>query len=441
MISISYPSLPAAIDAEKMLIGSALLDNDRFGDFEYLTEDHFYHPMHRAVFKAMQALHARSEPLDAVLIANETAKLNNGNDSALDIRATTIAQIAIGMPQGIALQEYIGLVVEKYKLRSVIRRLNAVLAEALQADATIEAITTQVSQTAAEVEEFAASGSNGGLGGFDTFATVIDRDVMPYLAKLNSPDGVASEKATTGFNLLDKSIGGGFTKGDFVVIAGKTSSGKSALALQAAFNAAKAGHTAAFLAGEMTVRENALRVLSQITKQTNLASAVHLDRTEYDLMVEWAQYVREVPLYLDHRITDIRTLAAHARQLKRKANLRLLVVDYLQIFKPDLEQAAKRSRFEAISQVSFDLKRLAMELDITVIGVSQMNRVGGKASSPSMHDSDGSSQIEKDASIYIMVDREENTPNVKIRIEKGRNTGLAAMNATFIGRCVRFEIE
>lgn len=439
---MSYLSLPAAIDAEKMLIGSALLDNDRFGDFEHLTEDHFYHPMHRAVFKAMQALHARSEPLDAVLIANETAKLNNDNNSATssDVRATTIAQIAIGMPHGIALQEYIGLVVEKYRLRSVIRKLNAVLAEALQADATIEAVTAQVSQTAAEVEGFAASGSNGGLG-FDTFATVIDRDVMPYLAKLNSPDGVASEKATTGFNLLDKSIGGGFTKGDFVVIAGKTSSGKSALALQAAFNAAKAGHTAAFLAGEMTVRENALRVLSQITKQTNLASAVHLDRTEYDLMVEWAQYVREVPLYLDHRITDIRTLAAHARQLKRKANLRLLVVDYLQIFKPDLEQAAKRSRFEAISQVSFDLKRLAMELDITVIGVSQMNRVGGKASSPSMHDSDGSSQIEKDASIYIMVDREENTPNVKIRIEKGRNTGLAEMDATFTGRCVRFEMN
>lgn len=436
-------AMPSAVDSERVVIGSIFLNETLFqSTAAELSPNDFYNEGLRELFIEMGLAYAANIPLEVIAVGE---RLKHRNAEAFErlggIRG--IADIAIGMPVLSDVQDYLQRILAAAKLRELIHACSAISLRALNADPHTVAEVAFFAQTS--VNTIALDVINGTHRGqtFEPLSAVIDRDVLPFLKALTPlPDGTFQQKPhtiPTGFVPLDAAIGGGLSTSDIMVINGLTGSGKSSLALQIAYNAAAMGFPAAFLAGEMTNMDNALRIISQQSRYSNLRGIPYLSHEDEAFLEKWATAIRNTPLFFDHRTLDINTLRTRIAALIASHGIRLLVVDYLQLFK--VARNDKGTRYEIVTAVSQELKRIANEFDLAVISVAQFNRSAGKTGHASMYDSADSSQIEKDASIYMIVDRKADTNQVELRIEKGRNVGTCIIPARFIGRCVRFEIE
>jgi replicative DNA helicase len=237
---------------------------------------------------------------------------------------------------------------------------------------------------------------------------------------------------------LDIAIGGGLSPSDVVITAGLTGGGKSAFVLQLSYQIAMHGFPVAFLSGEMTNRENGLRLLSQASRFLNLNSVDRLTSAERAGLLPWADHISQLPIYFDHKTSDVKTLAAQLRALVREKGVKVLVVDYIQLLK--VQKVDPKTRHERITEASQEIKRMANELEICVIEVAQFNRVGSKSDRPSMHDLEASGQLEKDASLIFLIDRDAANPQaVTLRIVKGRNSGQGKIEGIFNGANLRFD--
>lgn len=424
--------LPSCDDSERVILGSILIDNAGMAQVaSKLTAGDFYSPFNRRVFAAMLELFKRHAQIDPILIGEELKK-----DGALEAigGVAAITNLTYGLPHFSNLSDYIEIVSKKARLRDLIRTCSAITSQALaEEDDPGDVMVNAQTQINSLVSQAVI---NDGNDGFIRLDRVIDSDVKPALEALQRGQ---SRKISMGFPAIDAATGGGISTSDVILLAGLPSSGKSALALQAAFNIAKAGTPSAFLAGEMTNTENVFRILSQVSGMSNVNNFTHISAGEHSFLNQWADAIRDVPLYLDHRTSDIHNLGARLRTLTAQHGIKVLVVDYIQLLK--VERVDKRTRFERITEASQELKRLANELDIAIICVAQFNREGAKSGKPTMHDLEASGQLEKDASMIFIIDREEQSENVTIRIVKGRNTGTGTIHGRFIGHQVRFELD
>lgn len=432
--------LPSSDDSERAILGAILLDNEIMPQaIEGVTATDFYGPLHRKVFTAMLALHTRGAEINPIVIGAEMEKDGNSVNSIGGV--ATITNLTYGLPRFTNIEQFTKLVREKSQLRQLIRACNEIteraLAEEDEAQEVFAEAQTRINNLCLEAE----TGKDDGY--FVPLQKVIDGDVMQALKDLRQGH---RPKIKTGFELIDKSIGGGLSLSDVIVIIADTGAGKSALALQMAYQIAKQGLPVGFLAGEMTNEENVLRLLSQLSGMTNLNSLQHISEGEYQTLVEWANTIKTTPLRFDHRIFDMHTLRTHLRSLVRQHGLKVLVLDYLQLFKN--EKNDQRGRNERIAEMSQEVKRLAAELKIAIIEVVQMNREGAKSARAGLHDADGSGQIEKDASIYLILETAEDERiagdgrkyrDAKIRIVKGRNVGTSLIEGRYYGRSVQFE--
>ena len=422
--------LPSSDESERAILGGIILDNSLIEHaIKQLAEGDFYSPLHRRVYSAMLELHRQKKPIDPIIIGEELKK--EGSLDAIG-GVPTITNLTFGLPHFSNIDEYVEIVFERSRIRELIRECNGLISAALEDYSDARTVITSAQ---ARINALAQTALTDDVStGFQRLDRVIATDVKPALESLERGE---SQKIPTGLESIDLVLNGGISRSDLMILAGLPSSGKSALALQMGFSIASTGRPTAFLAGEMTNQENVFRILSQLSGMQNINSLTHIDRKDRDFLDRWADSISSIPLYLDYKTNDMQNLRVRLSAMVREQNIQVLILDYLQLFK--MERVDKRTRFERISEVSQELKRLATELDIAVIAVSQFNRVGAKSGKPTMHDSDGASQIEKDASIYLIVDREPKSDDVTIRIEKGRNTGTGTINGKFYGRTVRFE--
>lgn len=426
-------SLPSSNESEEAILGGVLIDNDLMPSVaETLTVEDFYSPLNRRVFAAMLTLFGQSNPIDPILVNEEIKK---EGDSI--ITANSIANLAFGLPQFSDLSGYIEKVKQSANLRDLIHTCSAVMSDAMTGDyESMERAQAKLNDV------FARVGS--GERYFPSLQHIIDTEVMQALGDLHEGKVV---KIKTGFPRIDSTMGG-ITPSDVVLIAADTGKGKSALALQLAYNFAKQGFPSAFLAGEMSNKENVLRLLSQLSGVTNLNWLPHVIQTDYEMLVDWAQSIRSVPIYCEHRISDLQTLGGYLRRLVRQHGVKVLVIDYIQLFK--MEKLDRRKRNERIAECSQEVKRLANELNIGIIEVAQFNREGAKSAQAGLHDLEGSGQLEKDASVIWILelsDAEFRTASgrkyhdAKIRIVKGRNVGKSEIEGKYYGQSVQFEFD
>ncbi len=433
--------LPSNDDAERVILGAILVDNDLMKSAaESLEAEQFYSPLHRRVFAAMLELHSLQRAIDPIVIG-EILKREGSLDAIGGI--TTITNFSFGLPHFSNIDDYIEIVHKKALSRELIRTCSKIQSDALaeDTDATELMITAQNL-----INDLCMRAETGGTSErFETLATIIDRDVYKTLDDLVNQ---RSRKIKTGFPAVDEAIGNGLTLSDVMLLAADTGAGKSALALQIAYQIAREGTPVAFLAGEMTNGENVNRLLSQVSQITNLNWLTRIDRHEHDHLVEWANYIKQLPLLFDHRTTDLHTLAVHLKSIVRRHGVKVLVIDYIQLLK--VNKVEKRNRTERIAEVSQEIKRIAQDLGIAIIEVAQFNREGAKSGEPSLHDLEGSGQLEKDASLICLlsqdpVDRwdEKNRKHrtIKLKIVKGRNAGLGEVNGRFYGASLRFEFD
>lgn len=431
--------LPSSDEAERVILGAVLIDNRVFEQAaESLTAEDFYSPLNRRVFGAMLELSKAGQPIDPILIG-EILKRGGSIDSIGGI--TTITNLAFGLPHYPNIAQYVRTVREKARIRELIRTCNKIVGDALAEEETAEAVF-MIAQT--EINDLCLRAEVGGAEGrFIPLEKIITTDITRILNNLREG---RNEKIKTGFDIIDATIGGGISLSDVLLLVADTGAGKSALALQIAYQIANQGIPTAFLAGEMTNAENVNRLLSQVSGMVNLNWLTHITAGEHDFLAKWAEAIKNVPLFFDHKTCDLQTLGTHLRSLVRRSGVKVLVIDYIQLLKVD--RVEKRKRNERIAEASQEVKRIANELGIAIIEVAQFNREGAKAMKATLHDLEGSGQLEKDASLIFILELEgselRDSDNrkyrpAKIRIVKGRNAGPSEIDGRFFGQSVRFD--
>jgi replicative DNA helicase len=218
-------------------------------------------------------------------------------------------------------------------------------------------------------------------------------------------DGTEAKGIPTGIPDLDRMLGGGLKGGKQIILAARPSVGKSSLAQQICLNVAKAGYGAAFFSQEMTKDDLTDRASSNLGR-IDLEHVItgELADDEWSRLVEAVERMRSLPLYLDDQpALTLHDISAKARMLKRQHDVKLIVIDYIQL----CGAGDKDSRHHQIEQLSRGLKTLSKQLDLTVITLSQLNREvekrpGGR---PQLSDLKESGSIEEDADVVMLLSR------------------------------------
>lgn len=411
-------TLPNAPEAERDLIGLCLVDGRIPDEARELATTDFYTSFGKEMWTAILELDADGVELNPFEVMR-IAKRNGPTVTLAELTQSTAGMVHMNATA------LIRPIKEAAISRYVMRELYATI-ERVQ---TGQAELTDVRGKLAEIDEKAQS-----RGAFRTFGDILETEVATKLDDL--AQGI-TRRIPTGFPAIDRTIGGGLSPSDVVVLAAVTGGGKSAFALQLAWQVADAGYPVAFVSGEMTDEENAARALSQMSKFHNLNALMHIDAGERRFLADWSEAIKHIPLYFDSRSSDIASIAKSLRYMVEEKKIHLLVVDYLQLFKTGRNDAQKRT--ERIAECSQELKRLAIQYKIALVEVVQFNREGAKSLKPSMNDLADSSQIEKDASLIWIIDRTEGSDEVLLRLDKGRNVGKCEIAGRFNSKTLRFE--
>jgi replicative DNA helicase len=415
--ALPFRQAPHNIEAEQALLGAVLVNNESFDRVSgFLQPNHFFEPLHGRLFEVMSKLIGAGKHASPIT-------LKTFFDSEPPIGELTVAQylgrLAAAATTIINAQAY-GRAI--YDL--AVRRELIVIGEDLvnvAYDSPVDAPPeTQIEAAESRLYDLADKGKYG--SGFMSFgdATV---EAVEMAAKAYERDGGLSG-LSTGLTDLDKMMGG-LQNSDLLVLAGRPSMGKTALATNIAFNIAKAfrkvqkpdgtdevvdGAVVGFFSLEMSSEQLATRILAE---QAQIPSEKirrgQITDVEFTRLQSAAMELQTLPLFIDHTGgISIAQLAARARRLKRQKGLGLIVVDYLQL----LTGSAKRSqegRVQEVSEITVGLKALAKELCVPVIALSQLSRQVENRDDkrPQLSDLRESGSIEQDADVVMFVYREE----------------------------------
>ena len=432
---------PQSVEAEQAVLGGLLLDNSTWDAIaDRLSADDFYRRDHRLIFAAIAELSERSEPSDAVTLAEYLAAKGLAEETG---GLAYLAGLARDTPTAANVRAYADIVRERSLLRQLIRVSGEVAASAYDSEGRSAA--ELVSEAERRVLEIAELGRRSGPGFVplqDVLGDAIDR-LDELQANQGRPTGVS-----TGYHDLDR-MTAGLQPGDLVIVAGRPSMGKTTLALNIAENAAiGAGTPVAVFSMEMSRDQLAMRMISSLGRvdQSHLRTGNFGDEDWARINGAIAQ-MKTAPVFIDDSgaltPTEVR---ARARRLKReKGGLGLIVVDYLQLMQVP---GTKENRATEISEISRSLKALAKELRLPVVALSQLNRSVEQRTDkkPVMSDLRESGAIEQDADLIMLIYREEvyepETPRkgiADIIIAKQRNGPTGEVHLTFLGKYTRFE--
>jgi len=431
---------PNSIEAEQSLLGGLMLDHtswDKIADV--VTADDFYRKDHRLIFSAIATLAEGANPCDVVTVSECLDNRGELDDAGgLEYLAT----LANETPGAANARAYARILRERSMLRSLIAAGNEISGAAFATEGRSAAEI--VDEAERLVFEIAESGARGKVG-FRALKQILP-DAVDRIDILHQSEGDITG-ISTGYTEFDK-LTAGLQAGDLIVIAGRPSMGKTALALNIAENAAiGAKIPTAIYSMEMPAQQLAFRMISSLGRvdQTHLRTGKFPDE-DWSRINTAVQLMSDAPLFIDDSAalspTEIR---ARARRLQREHGLGLIVIDYLQLM---AVPGSTENRATEISEISRSLKALAKELSVPVIALSQLNRSVEQRTDkrPIMSDLRESGAIEQDADMIVFIYRDEvynqDTPRkgiADIVIAKQRNGPIGDFPLTFVGRYTKFE--
>ncbi len=411
-----YRVAPHNIEAEQALLGAILVNNDAFDRIaSFLEISHFYEPLHARIFEAVAKLISGGHIATPV-----TLKSYFDADEALQEvgGAQYLARLAGAATTIINVAEYGRTIYDLAVRRDLIR-----IGEEMHVRAYDAPVDDPPSAQIMDAEQSLYSLAEKGKyeGGFQSFSDSM-RDAISMAAAAYERDGGLSG-ISTGLRDMDELLGG-LQKSDLIIVAGRPSMGKTALATNIAFNAAKAyraehhadgtvevkdGAIVGFFSLEMSAEQLATRLLSE---QSRISSGKirrgKIDEHEWHQFVEASRDLEGIPLYIDDTGgLTIASLAARARKLKRQRGLGLLVVDYIQLLSGS--GRAGDNRVQEVTEITTGLKALAKELEVPIMALSQLSRQVESRDDkrPQLSDLRESGSIEQDADVVTFVYREE----------------------------------
>ena len=436
---------PHSIEAEQSLLGALLLDNQAFDRVaDLVTGEDFYRDDHRRIWRHVSKLIGANRPADVVTV-NESVEASEDKDKTGG--GAYLAALAQNTPSSLNVRRYAELVRE----RSVQRRLAAVATEI--AEGALNPSGKEVGQLLDEAEsrifQIAESGARRDQGLLEikpVLARVFEK--IDHLYHRDNPSDVTG--VPTGFIDLDQKTAG-LQPGDLIIIAGRPSMGKTALALNIAEHVAvDNGLPVAIFSMEMSSTQLALRMLGSISQvdQHKLRTG-RLNDKEWSDLTEAIAKLHETPIYIDEAgaLTSLE-VRARARRLKRQySKLGLIVIDYIQLMAASTQG---ENRATEISEISRSLKAMAKELEVPVVALSQLNRAVDQRPDrrPVMSDLRESGAIEQDADVIMFIYREvvykpdlpeEQRGLAELILGKQRNGPIGTVKLTFRGQHTRFE--
>jgi replicative DNA helicase len=414
---VSYRTPPHNLDAETQLVGAILVNNEAATRVvSFLRPEHFYEPVLGEIYEAALKLIDRNQRASPVTLKPYFEK----HAALADVGgATFLARLAAEAATIIHAEDYGRQIYDLALRRELIQIGESMVLTAY--DSPIEAgAPEQIEQAEDSLFKLAETGKHE--GGFQTFGKSLTSAIQAIEAAYRRDSHLVG--VTTGFRDLDKSLGG-LHKSDLVIIAARPAMGKTSLATNIAFNAAKArkaaldegadvktadGAVVGFFSLEMSSEQLATRILSE---QSGISSHKlrqgHISAGEFPDVVRAAHDLETLPLFIDDTpALSVAALRTRARRLHRQHGLSLVVVDYLQLLRPTTTRSTD-SRVQEVSQITQGLKALAKELNIPVIALSQLSRLVEQREDkrPVLSDLRESGSIEQDSDVVLFIFREE----------------------------------
>lgn len=397
-MAIEYPY---SEQAERATLGTMMVDEDSLKiALSSLVEDDFYVPNNRLIFRCMNHLSQRQLPVDITTITDDLVSMNKleeiGGVSAL-----------VDLCEGVVTtnsEYYIGILKEKKNLRDLLDLINRVVKDF--SDSNIGDSSEYLDDLEKKVVEIAR---NRKIGDFETSESVLSKIYEKFRSSIN-------KKVTTGvpsgFGDLDK-ITNGFQKGDMVVLAARTSMGKTALALNFALNAARdTKQPIAIFSLEMPAEQLVKRMISTSSYlESDKLRDFKLNNEDLIKFQDGIKKIGSYEIYIDDtpaaRLIDIQS---KARKLKsQRDNLAMIVVDYLGMI--TLQGKSKpENRVQEVSELSRGIKAMARELNVPVICLAQLSRnveKRGGDKRPMLSDLRESGAIEQDADVVLFIYRDD----------------------------------
>jgi replicative DNA helicase len=406
---------PANIEAEQALLGAVLFDNaayERLSD--QLKAHHFHEPFHQRLFAAMED-YIRKGQLAEPIVLMERFKHDPAFAELGGLRY--LADLVDRAPPAANAADY-GRLVYDLALRRDLIRIGGEITAAAQTDPERSA-KDQIETAEQSLYTLAETGQSS--TGFQTFAETLHGAVEMAAEAFSRDGGLAG--VSTGLIDLDKMLGG-LHPSDLVILAGRPSMGKTALATNIAFSVAKSyaydiqpdgsrktsnGGVVAFFSLEMSAEQLAMRILADASGvPSDLLRKGEIDASEFGRVRDAALEIQESPLFIDATGgLSISKLAARARRLKRQTGLDLIVIDYLQLV-TGAEGSKSDNRVQEVSMITQGLKALAKELAVPVLALSQLSRQveNREDKRPQLSDLRESGSIEQDADMVMFVYRE-----------------------------------
>lgn len=401
---------------------------------EGLYEADFYNELHRKIFSAIRTLFSLNKPID-LLTVTETLERNEKID------ADTITYIAniYANNEGLSSNQdaYIDILKEKSILRSLAEFSDEIKALSLEDKSPAKNVLEKAEK---ELFEISQGGLRNSLTALEDIMSETVQTIMKRVQNRGELSGV-----TTGFTDLN-SLLGGFQKSDLVLLAARPSMGKTALAVNLAVNAAKAGKKVAMFSLEMSKTQIGQRILAAFA-QMNLSSLFkgELEGTDLVNLITASNELSNYNLHIDDTAAiSLIELKAKLRRLKMEEGLDLVVIDYLQLMTTG---ERIENRVLEISQISRGLKAIAKELDVPVLALSQLSRALEQRPDkrPKLSDLRESGAIEQDADIVMFLyrdyvyNKETENPNLaEVIVSKHRNGPIGVVNLIWKDEYTRF---
>ncbi len=404
IVKDQFKELPNNIEAEQSVIGSILVSNDIFDEINTIISSvNFYDPMHQKIFEAVESLIYKG------MLANPITLKNYFEDEKDDLNVpeylVKITKFSTSVRQAI---EYSKIIYDMFVRRELIKISEKTIDSAKLND--LETNGRSIIESSERLLfDLAEKGSfNSSLVKFDE---AMKQTIEMASAAYKNEEGIVG--VPTGLKDLDDKLGG-LHQSDLIIIAGRPSMGKTSLATNIAFNAAKKlqesgkKSSIAFFSLEMSSEQLSTRIISEQARiSSNDIRRGRISDDQFDKFLETSKNISELPLYIDETpAISIAALSNRARRIKRLFGLDMIVVDYIQLMRGTTVN--KDGRVQEISQITQGLKAIAKELSVPVVALSQLSRQVEQRDDhkPQLADLRESGSIEQDADVVMFVYRE-----------------------------------
>ncbi len=435
---------PQAVDVEQYVLGALMIDNDAFTVVsELLHSDVFYDPRHQKIYNAILNLNLKEQPVDMVTVVHElkqegTFEQVGGSSYIIDLTNAVASSANV--------EFHARILVQKYNARQLISYASTIETKAFDEGQDIDELMQEAEGTLFEISQKTMKQD------YVQIDSVVKQSRMLIEKAASNTGGITG--VSTGYTELDK-ITSGWQESDLIIIAGRPAMGKTSFALSLAKNIAIDNKVpVAFFSLEMNNVQLVNRLISNVCSVpgTKILNG-QLTQDEWSRFDNNVGKMQGAPMYIDDTpglsIFELRT---KARRLVKEKQVKLIMIDYLQLM--NAAGMKFNSRQEEVSAISRSLKGLAKDLNIPIIALSQLSRAveqrPGQGTRPQLSDLRESGAIEQDADMVLFVHRpeyynilEDSDGNslkgmAQIIIAKHRKGATADVTLSFKGEYTRF---